>query len=218
MTTISHEQLKYNRELHANRPDFGSKGGAGHQSLVVLLKRYQELGLIHSVLDYGTGKGLFPKKLATHLPGLSVTGYDPAVDEFASRPSSPSDLLTCLDVLEHVDRQSVVSVLSDIQSLTSKLVYLQIDIQPAVKRLSSGCNAHIMLAPPDWWLSQISLFFPYLGSFPIYHESGIQQKVGIVASSSSKSASLVWSFLMKLQQSPMTIVGGYLGASKVKKE
>ena len=63
MKTISEEQRKLNQELHQNRPDFGSKGGAGNQTVINILSRYHEMGLIKSVLDYGTGKGAFPKNL-----------------------------------------------------------------------------------------------------------------------------------------------------------
>lgn len=166
MSTISDQQLQFNRELHKSRPDFGSRGGAGHEQISIILGRYLELGLIASVLDYGTGKGAFPHKLSQQLPKLKVSAYDPAVEEFSVKPSIPSDLVTCLDVLEHVDRSSVAFVLNEIRSLSLKLVYLQIDLQPAVKRLSSGSNAHIMLAPPDWWLAEASQYFPYIGSFP----------------------------------------------------
>ena len=34
-----------------------------------------------------------------------------------------------------------------------------------------------MLAPPDWWLSQIGSVFPVLGSYPVMHASGTIQKL-----------------------------------------
>ena len=108
------------------------------------------------------------------------------------------------------------AVLNEIKDLSSKLVFLQIDLQPAVKRLSSGRNAHIMLAPSDWWVSQIAGIFPVLGSYPVYHVRGEIQKVAIVATKDTKYSALVWSLLMKLQKSPVLVQGGYLGNHKVK--
>ena len=76
------------------------------------------------------------------------------------------DLVTSFDVLEHVERNSVYAVLKEIRDLSSKLVFLQIDLQPAVKKLSSGRNAHIMLAPiQKIWKLQV---FLRSGTHPIY--------------------------------------------------
>jgi len=215
--TISEEQRRLNSELHAQRPDFGSQGGAGHKGIIAIVERFYKLGTIHSVLDYGTGKGLFPNALKQALPSLKVGAYDPAVEAFSQKPAKPFDLVTSFDVLEHVERGSIHAVLEEIHRLSRQIVYLQIDLQPAVKRLSSGRNAHILLAPPDWWVAQIAAHFPVQGSFPIFHESGALQKLAVVAGVDPKLGPLVWSFLLKLEKVPMVIAGGYLGESKRKK-
>ncbi|WP_115024870.1 methyltransferase domain-containing protein [Synechococcus sp. UW69] len=208
--TISEEQKRLNQELHATRPDFGSRGGAGNKSIIQIISRYQELKQITSVLDYGTGKGAFPKNLKKALPDLKVGAYDPAVEKFSKKPKQAFDLVTCFDVLEHVERPSVSSVLEEIKSFSTKVIYLQIDLQPAVKRLSSGRNAHIMLAPHDWWVSQVSSIFTVQGSYPIYHESGALQKIGIVACHNHKYSAIVWSMLSKISKFPFYTKGGYL--------
>lgn len=210
-STISEEQRQLNRQLHQQRPDFGNRGGAGHQSVIAALARFQELGEVRSVLDYGTGKGVFPRTLKKLLPKLKVGAYDPAVEAFSQRPGKPFDVVTSFDVLEHVERASIGAVLEEIRSLSRKLVFLQIDLQPAVKRLASGRNAHILLAPPDWWLAQTGALFAVQGSFPILHASGVQQKIAVVAAADPRFGPLVWSLLMKLQRAPLVIQGGYLG-------
>ena len=219
--TISDSQRKLNEELHQSRPDFGSRGGAGNQGVIEVIGRYKELGVLTSVLDYGTGKGAFPTKLKQTYPDLKVGAYDPAVEKFKKKPNIQFDLVTSFDVLEHVERDSVSAVLKEIKDLSSKVVFLQIDLQPAVKRLSSGRNAHIMLAPSDWWISQVASIFPVQGSYLIYHAGGEVQKVAIVATKDPKYSSLVWSVLMKLQKFPMVVSGGYLSTQakkdKVKK-
>ena len=214
--TISESQRLLNEELHNSRPDFGSQGGAGNQGVIRAIGRYKQIGQISSVLDYGTGKGAFPKNLKKTFPDLKVGAYDPAVANFNKKPQSEFDLITCFDVLEHVERESVHAVLQEIKDMSLKLVFLQIDIQPAIKRLSSGRNAHIMLAPQDWWISQVAGIFTVQGSYPIYHSGGDIQKIAIVATKNYKYSSLVWSLLMKLQSSPITVQGGYLGTSKAK--
>jgi SAM-dependent methyltransferase len=70
-----------------------------------------------SLLDAGSGDGWFARRLADRNPGLSVTCFDPGyehgaadrlpssdrVDYVARRPAGPFDVLTLLDVLEHVE-------------------------------------------------------------------------------------------------------------------
>lgn len=218
MATISDEQRQLNQELHAERPDFGSRGGVGNEGVIEIIGRYKEIGVINSVLDYGTGKGAFPRSLKEKHPELKVGAYDPAIEKFSKRPQTTFDLVTSFDVLEHVERSSIQAVLEEIFSLTNKIVYLQIDLQPAVKRLSSGRNAHIMLAPPDWWLSQIGSIFPVLGSYPVMHASGTIQKIAVVAAKDRRFSKLVWSLLMKTDSMPIVVSGGYLGESKKKKK
>ncbi len=216
--TISDSQRRLNAELHQARPDFGSRGGAGNDGVIQAIGRYKDLGILTSVLDYGTGKGAFPKNLKKAYNDLKVGAYDPAVEKFNKKPSKRFDLVTCFDVLEHVERESIHAVLEEIKEISLKLIFLQIDLQPAVKRLSSGRNAHIMLAPTDWWVAQVASIFPIQGSFPILHASGEIQKLAIVATSSAKYSSLVWSLLSKLQNYPTQINGGYLGSIKSNKK
>lgn len=216
MSTISDEQRQLNQELHASRPDFGGKGGVGNENIIQIIGRYKELGVINSVLDYGTGKGVFPKSLKEKHPNVNVGAYDPAVEKFSKKPNTTYDLITSFDVLEHVERKSIQAVLEEISSIANKLVYLQIDLQPAIKRLSSGRNAHILLAPPDWWLSQVGAIFPVLGSYPVMHSTGTVQKIVIVAAKDRRFSKLVWSLLMKSESMPVVVNGGYLGIPKKK--
>ena len=34
---------------------------------------------------------------------MKVDGYDPAVEEWSLRPENKYDIITCLDVLEHIE-------------------------------------------------------------------------------------------------------------------
>ena len=60
---------------------------------------------------------------------------------------------------------SIDAVLADIKHLTNKFCYLVIDLQPAVKKLADGRNAHILLAPQDWWVMKLSQLFLALVHF-----------------------------------------------------
>ena len=150
--SYSEEQRALNKALHQNSQDYGNRAdGSGVASqLPVAAQRMNELGLCSSLLDYGTGKGRLVEHLRETLPpSIHVDGYDPAVQKWETPPTKPYDIVTCLDVLEHIEMGSIDAVLKDIHRLTKNFCYLVIDLQPAVKTLKDGRNAHILLAPPE---------------------------------------------------------------------
>ena len=119
-----------------------------------------DFGACNSVLDYGTGKGKLVERLKRELPdSIKIMGYDPAVEEWKEKPNEPVDILVSLDVLEHIEMESIDAVLKDIARLTKNFCYLVIDLQPAIKKLADGRNAHILLAPPEWWVTRVSQLF-----------------------------------------------------------
>ena len=217
---ISDEQRKLNRDLHANNQNFGNRiDGAGVASeLPTVLKRIHELGFCNSVLDYGTGKGMLVNHLKRQLPStIKIDGYDPAVEEYCLHPEEPYDVLVCLDVLEHIEIDSIDLVLSDIKKLTSNFCFLVIDLQPAVKKLKDGRNAHILLAPHDWWITKLAQLFPCITSFPLYHETGPIQKIVVACTNDPSRLELMYSFLIKLKVFNIKLSGGVLGGRKTKK-
>jgi hypothetical protein len=215
--TISDEQRALNKALHAQDDQFGNRAdGAGMaQRLPIALKRMHELGTCNSVLDYGTGKGKLVYRLREELPKSIITkGYDPAVEAWESKPKEPSDILTCLDVLEHIEMSDIDAVLRDIKSLTRQFCYLVIDLQPAVKRLADGRNAHILLAPPEWWIARVAQLFTCQASFPVMHVRGIPQKLVIAATDRPQILPLMYGFLIKMEIFNFTMNGGTLGTVK----
>lgn len=210
-SVISDQQLDLNRSLHANDTQFGSRPDAGGLTarLHKAIMKMHESGICSSVVDYGTGKGSLVSRLCEQLPNsISVHGYDPAVKKYKNKPSNPVDILTCIDVLEHVELSSVDTVLHDIDSLTAQFCLLMIDLQPSVKKMADGRNAHIMLAPYDWWINRVSTIFPHFASFVIPHKSGFDQKLVIVATRKRELCPLMYIFLIKLNIFDTTMVGG----------
>ncbi len=217
---ISDEQRALNKALHAQSEQFGNRSdGAGLAgNLPAALRRMHELGLCNTVLDYGTGKGKLVQRLRQELPPtMAVNGYDPAVEAWESKPDQSADILTCLDVLEHIEMDSIDAVLRDIKALTRQFCYLVIDLQPAVKTLADGRNAHILLAPPEWWIGRMAQLFACQASFPIMHGRGLPQKLVIAATDNRQLLPLMYGFLIKMKLFDFTMGGGPLGGVKVKK-
>ena len=218
---ISEKQRALNKALHQNSQDYGNRAdGAGVASeLPVAVQRMHELGVCNSLLDYGTGKGKLVEHLRATLPqSIHVDGYDPAVTQWDTLPTTSYDIVTCLDVLEHIEMSSIDAVLKDIHRLTKRFCYVVVDLQPAVKKLADGRNAHILLAPCEWWVARFAQLFKCQASFPIMHSSGIPQKIVIAATDNTLILPQLYGFLIKMKLFDFAMVGGPLGSGpKAKK-
>jgi hypothetical protein len=108
---------------------------------------------IAELLDYGAGKcRLFKHLQADH--ALTLQAYDPAIPSLAGRPL-PSQMVCCLDVLEHIEPECLDEVLDDLQALTLEIGFYSIATTPAVRTLSDGRNAHLIQEPASWWLPKL---------------------------------------------------------------
>ena len=167
------------KEIHEKNPVFGSRYDAGGltTNLDTAIKCVGKSN-INSILDYGTGKGALVYHLRDALDEkYLIDGYDPAVETWSKKPQGRYNLVTCIDVLEHLEASSIDTVLNEINRLTEGFCFLLIDLQPAVQYLQNGQNAHTLLAPYDWWAAKLSNYFPYNVSFPIYNKGrGVIQK------------------------------------------
>lgn len=110
---------------------------------------------VTEVLDYGSGKGGLRESLSDYvLSPVDVTDYDPAIagiDELAP----PSELVVCIDVLEHIEPDLLDNVLDDLDRVTRNLLFMTINCGPARKYLPDGRNAHLIQEDMRWWLSKL---------------------------------------------------------------
>lgn len=131
--------------LHATRPDYGANA---HRWCDQVLQLCQQLNT-RDVLDYGAGKGTLGKGLP-----FPIVQYDPFVAEFAAEPT-PSDLVACLDVLEHIEPDCLSDVLAHLAVCTRQVLFAEIATRPASKFLADGRNAHLIVQDGNWWLRQL---------------------------------------------------------------
>lgn len=103
-----------------------------------------------TLLDYGCGSMRNLAKVLEPDHDLQYQGYDPAVP--GAEKKEPADLVTCIDVLEHIEPELLDNVLDDLQSLSPGLAFMTVHTGPAQKILSDGRNAHLIQQPADWWL------------------------------------------------------------------
>jgi 2-polyprenyl-3-methyl-5-hydroxy-6-metoxy-1,4-benzoquinol methylase len=105
-------------KLHAD-PSYGS-GSHRHAYLVAGLAKIEGC---ETILDYGCGKGTIGNVLRG--AGLNVSEYDPGFPGKEARPS-PADLVTCLDVMEHIEPACLADVIDDLAKLTRKKLFVDI--------------------------------------------------------------------------------------------
>ena len=157
LETISKEYLEQNVQLHKK-----GFGGGGYKNLPVLLpilKGYQ----VESLLDYGAGQ----RTLTAQLKNLILEGeihdffledYDPAIPDISEYPEGQFHIVTCTDVLEHIEAEYIDNVLQNIFNLSHQLAFLVIHCLPANKILPDGRNAHISQHQPEWWEAKLAQY------------------------------------------------------------
>lgn len=143
---ISENYRQLNRQMHADKPQYGSGGARHAQHLVRIADQYGA----STILDYGCGKG----DLKRAMPAWEVREYDPAIEGKDSSPE-PADLVYCGDVLEHIEHEFLGAVFDDLRRCTRKVAVLVISTVQSKKFLSDGRNAHLIVQPLKWWLPLI---------------------------------------------------------------
>ncbi len=146
---ISAEYRDLNKKLHADNLMYGI-GGAKYSDVVL---KVADSIKTRSVLDYGCGKSQLARAL-----NFPIWEYDPAIEGKEESPRA-ADLVTCLDVLEHVEPEKIVFVLDDLRRVTLKVGYFVIHTGPSSKSLADGRNAHILQRNKVWWEKMLSKFF-----------------------------------------------------------
>jgi hypothetical protein len=117
-----------------------------------------------SLLDYGAGKARYYTQPQTFLQAagerctamlkpywndIEINTYEPALGD--KLPERQFDCVVNADVLEHIYAGDIPWVVNEMFSLARHFVFCNIACYPAVARLPSGENAHIMVRPPDYW-------------------------------------------------------------------
>jgi hypothetical protein len=149
---ISPGYLEEQQVLHAAPRGYGGRGEKWAGIVLQVAYAYQ----CHSVLDYGCGQGTLAAMLRTLVrPDIyRVDEYDPAI---AGKDAPPlfADLVSCTDVLEHIEPDRLDAVLGHLRTLARKAVFVVISLKPTNKRLRDGRNAHLIIRPAAWWKDRL---------------------------------------------------------------
>lgn len=141
---ITEEYKAQNKVLH-EKGTYGISGSKWTQAVLSLV----DLADSKDILDYGCGR----MTLAKSLP-FNIRNYDPCIAGLDDKPES-ADIVTCTDVLEHIEPDCLDAVLKDLRRVTKMLGFFVIANRPAKKFLPDGRNAHLIQEGPEWWLPKI---------------------------------------------------------------
>lgn len=151
---ITEQYRAQQKALHAE----GNYGTASAQFAPMVCKVIDTHN-VQKLLDYGAGSKLTlirtisERRLASR--AFDYTPYEPAVEQYA-KPPEPTEMVVCLDVLEHIEPECLDAVLDDLKRVTQRLGLFSVHCGPAGKLLPDGRNAHLIQEPPEWWLPKIT--------------------------------------------------------------
>lgn len=171
-TTADHTRLITDSYRSANRlmheVGFGKGGYQWAPAAIglIMMTRASRALSIKSVLDYGCGQGTLQWVLIDLLQqhGLvgqvTVDGYDPASpNELLHKQPEPADLVTCTDVLEHIEPHLLGNVLNHIASLANLYVIFSVAMLKSKQILPNGQNAHLIQENGSWWRNKLRQYF-----------------------------------------------------------
>ena len=154
MTLISEKYLDAQRHLHAQPRGYG---GGGHKWADHVLEILGGSGPhVETLLDYGCGQNTLAGAL--YCLEIEMASYDPAVPPYDTIPA-PADLVTCTDVLEHIEPEYLDDVIAHLHLITRWRLFVAIGLQPANKTLPDGRNAHLTIQPIGWWEERLGSHF-----------------------------------------------------------
>ncbi len=169
---LSSEYCQQLIEKHSSDPTWGNTGVRYFMKVLQLCEEYN----IKSILDFGCGKGSLGDKfreeqkpqtfegengnetVESGLKHITFQEWDPAA-EGKQEPYKPADLVVCTDVLEHVEREHLDTVLRELRLNTERVAYFVISCRPAFHKLPNGDNAHLIVEPPEWWRTKLQRHF-----------------------------------------------------------
>lgn len=151
---ITHEYKIEQTRMHTNE-----RYGAASVKFADQVKSVIDMYQPSTILDYGAGKQALKQAIMPVLGERTYAAYDPGVPAIAELPAGRFDMVCCIDVLEHVEKECLPYVLESIAQKTRNVAILTIHTGPAGKKLSDGRNAHLIQRPIKWWTQWLKNYF-----------------------------------------------------------
>lgn len=172
MTVITPAHRTRMKLLHERDPEFGVIGHLWAFRVEAFIRELE----CESYLDYGAGRSRLSWRVGRDLKLLghecSVAEYEPAFDH---GPPTPAEFVTCIDVLEHVEKDCLEAVLFDLRRCTLEAALITISLRNAANRLN-----HPLVRSRGWWVEQISTRFAHIQEVPILDPEKAKSELAII--------------------------------------
>jgi hypothetical protein len=156
MKTISEEYRQVLKQTHKESPF--KWGQTGMRLWVPYFTEVMKEKKLTKVLDYGAGWGGVKDTLSKSHPDIEVLEYEPSRPDVAASPE-PCEFVICHDVLEHIEPEYLDNVIMDLKRVTKGWGHFSVCTRPAIKILSDGRNAHLIVEDFEWWLMKLAPHF-----------------------------------------------------------
>lgn len=160
MPRMSEGYRQLSRDFYGENPAFKHNPGWGKYAKDLIDNNGYSV-----VLDYGCGRGELAQALARD--GLDIREYDPAIEGKDAEPEA-AELVTCIDVFQHIEPVHVNAVIRHLRELTQKRLFIKFQTAPTGVRFPDGRDAHILVKPGVWWRKKLLEHFQIL----IWEERG----------------------------------------------
>jgi hypothetical protein len=141
-----------------NKEHSGSKWGStgARYSGSALAAVLESRPYVETALDYGCGKGTISQTFLD----LEWDEYDPGIPEKSEKPDGQYDLVTCTDVMEHVEEAFVDDVIKELGAYTKKVLFVDIACYLTGKTFAEGPykgeDLHITILDPNVWIERFN--------------------------------------------------------------
>ena len=120
------ELINQYKQIHASKP----YGRSSELKLGYVQRELMHLPKVERVLDYGCGQSRLIDWLGK-VNDTEAVRYDPAIPDYATKPTGKFDAAVCTDVLEHIPEEDVVDFLKNVKSLTDN-AYFNVSVRTAI--------------------------------------------------------------------------------------
>lgn len=145
---------EYEALLKQTREGWQEWGSSAVRNAGPELARYinRHRSTIRTILDFGCGNGVLKPYLEAHLLGdVEIYEFDPSVPgKDTLPPLDRFDLIITVDVLEHIEPQSLYDTLEWIAQHGDRQFH-HIDCNDTNHKLADGRDVHLIIQPPAWW-------------------------------------------------------------------
>ena len=141
------------KELYKIKPNYGKTSIKFLDTINTIIRQYG----IESILDYGCGRSILLDELSKKNK-ISVSKYDPAIEEYSLLPSANCDFIICTDVLQHIPIHDLDNTMKEIRNYNCDC-FFHVRSSEYKTKLPNGQNANCTVKNKEWWQAFLEKYY-----------------------------------------------------------